>query len=529
MILRLMRYHLAPPFAIAFSLLCAASIVALPAFGLALGLPFFFVIWRAMPRRGSRFEAGLPIHGRQIVLARMFSALLVVLLPLVAWAVAQLVRGHPDSSTPQMLEYVAIATLAVMLPFAQRAGELTEPAAWRVVVPWMLLAAASALILDKLTAATGLVIFSLAIVTTCYVLQAAVPAALQVASMAIHKHASADAPTSGDAPTPPVSFAPWRIVLRSTFSPRTIFWIPLLILGSWMGNSFFYLFIVTLSVTPIVRYRIRWMSALPLSNRSRLGMLLVPCVVVSLACLMIGRAIHTAPFRPKDRAAREAPTPSHNLRYRKNRTQVPLEYWGRVRNGRHPIITAPWGESVEADTISILGVMLANPFSTDAQSSQRFVEWQFERATAATFGRSISMASYDSSATLPPTVLSTPRMQFLNAGAIVSTLLLLIFLIELGHWNLFKRQHLIPKLGDAASILPIGVVMGIYFYYENRRDVNVVVAAAESALRSLSNALPPRVFVVFLAAVAPVVLSYAMLEWQFGRAELTARIKSDAS
>jgi len=196
-----------------------------------------------------------------------------------------------------------------------------------------------------------------------------------------------------------------------------------------------------------------------------------------------------------------------------------------VQNGRDPIIAAPWGEAIAADTITILGVMLANPFSTDEKSSKRFVEWQFERATSAVFGRSITMTSYDSSSALPPSVLSTPRMQLLNAAAIVSSLLLLLAVTELTHWKLFTRQIRIPRLGDAVSLVPLAAVMGIYFYYENRRNVNVIVSVAEMALRSLSNRLPANSLVLSLAALLPVAFSYAILEWLFNRAELTVRIK----
>ena len=65
------------------------------------------------------------------------------------------------------------------------------------------------------------------------------------------------------------------------------------------------------------------------------------------------------------------------------------------------MITAPWGETVEAETLQALGATLYNPFTTRKASSARFVDWQFARATERVYGVSMTRADYEARLEIP--------------------------------------------------------------------------------------------------------------------------------
>jgi hypothetical protein len=94
------------------------------------------------------------------------------------------------------------------------------------------------------------------------------------------------------------------------------------------------------------------------------------------------RVAHGKMFR--DRGAKEG-TPN---------VQVKLRYWQPAAEA--PVIRAPWGETARAATSQMLWQTVHNPFTVEPRNSQRFLEWQFERATASIYGSATPFAKRDS-------------------------------------------------------------------------------------------------------------------------------------
>jgi hypothetical protein len=72
--------------------------------------------------------------------------------------------------------------------------------------------------------------------------------------------------------------------------------------------------------------------------------------------------------------------------------RVPAEYCRIAWNGRVPTISAPWGEShsaFQAPLYKDSRIVVYSPFSTEKESSSRFVAWQISRAISAIHGITI--------------------------------------------------------------------------------------------------------------------------------------------
>jgi hypothetical protein len=215
-----------------------------------------------------------------------------------------------------------------------------------------------------------------------------------------------------------------------------------------------------------------------------------------------------------------APGGSH---YRDDLTRVPLEFWRRATG--EPVIRAPWGETAMADTLSVLRVELQNPYTTNVGNSPRFVEWQFQRATIAVYGHPMTIAQYQrrkAEGALPPDVRNSPRMQILNLATIMAVVLLIALLSELGLWYRIGRSRGGTYGVYLTFTIPFLVFFGaiaLDFIYAKYPMSSVSVSIAESALMRLSSALPENLAVLAIISALPLIALYAMLEWQFDRAE----------
>ena len=268
-----------------------------------------------------------------------------------------------------------------------------------------------------------------------------------------------------------------------------------------------------------VRQDTRWLAAFPISNRARLWGVLVPAVLLPLGLFALGRAASPLFGQQRDPMTEYAPDELGSYKS----TRVPIEFWRAVTPGVEPVITAPWGESITADTISIFGRAVYNPYSTMPSSTPRFVEWQNLRATTAVFGVPIGSEEYARlmrSRKLPPDVLSSTTMDVLN-GAVVLTLALLLAL-----GNECTRSYRIRARGKRWSIggyillysLLAALMVDMFF---RTRDVRgILTGLTEKSLLRLSAILPSNIVLVSLLAAIPVIIVYALLERQFGQAEI---------
>ncbi|MEP6990172.1 MAG: hypothetical protein ABJA80_04510 [bacterium] len=503
----------------------AAALALWPDLGPLMLAPLLPALLRAFTFRADSFEAAMPIRGRDVILARMLSMLAMVLLPLLVWIAAALAHGAHPWPLARMLEIVAIIALVVIAPFTVRPGDLQAPPLALQVTPWAILGSVAALSLWLLSPNVGLVLFTLAIPGTLLFVWLTTPASLVVAPAWERASSNARA-NAADAHAPPRAPRPYRALLRLVFPPQVLLFVLILLVAATSGSWLVMLGLAVLIGSALLRERTRWLQAFPLSNRARLLLIMVPGALTMAATVGITRAVVVWPSRSLRGINMAAPRTSKTGEYFDNYTQVSLEYWRRTPGGV-PLVTAPWGESVPADTLSVLGMTLFNPYTTSSRQTPRFIEWQFERATTEVYGRPMTRASYD--LWHPPTPPMPPSVVIINYSAVLVFVLAILCLGEIP----FRRntgaylRH--PIAAGFLPALPVFTVIVMDAYYGARRTTQIVVPLAEGAIRTLAGMLSPHPFLLAIVTAGPIVAAYMLLEWQFAHSEtIGARAKPTA-
>ncbi|MEO8881265.1 MAG: hypothetical protein ABI446_12810 [Gemmatimonadaceae bacterium] len=523
MIFQLMRRDLslrvsAP--VVVLGLLAVVTSVKAPNLVLVAGLPYCFFVWSWMPRRGGAFDAALPIRGRELFAARYLSSLTLMLIPFIVAIVAGVISNERGFSAGVTLEYMAIAALATLVPYALRPGELNEPPLWLTIAFWIALAALSAAILRFLDPTVGFVLLAGSTILVGRELWLGLPDWLRLTGtkVSVDRQASSPLTRLRDVSTAMVPES-WKPVLRSTFSPRFLIFYGVVFFSAGIGSWLLMLALATMSISSSTRYSMRWLSAIPLSNRARLLLSLVPTVFTLSVCTVAGRIIGPQFGVDRDLSFR-APMSSIGPSNYFNRSKVPLEYWSRSKGTVAPAIVAPWGESSAADTITVLGMTLFDPYTSGSDNSSRFVDWQVARATSAIYGYPMSVAQEKHGDHPEPLMDREPRMRILNAAAVLALMLLIVWSTEFGMWNRFGRIW--KYFGAALLAIPVAAMFWVDHIYQNRR-AELLVPIAKKLLWHASNALPANLVVVAIAAFLPVLAVYSLLEWQFAQSELAAR------
>ncbi len=223
---------------------------------------------------------------------------------------------------------------------------------------------------------------------------------------------------------------------------------------------------------------------------------------------------------------RTPPTPHAPGEYFSSKTRVPLAFWRVAPNGGAPRITSRTGESCAPYTLSVAGILLYNPYSSRKENSTLFVAWQFARATSAVYGRMISPEAYAEASernALPAPVTESLRVRLIGGAALMSFLLLLLWLTEIARRpsvSVGTRRYFAGFLVH----LPLFAILVIDVYYVFQHKAYVVGPLLQKVLVDLSIRLPhnPAVFALYL--LIPVLAMYALFEWQFARSETTERI-----
>ncbi|MEO6208633.1 MAG: hypothetical protein ABIQ10_00785 [Gemmatimonadaceae bacterium] len=527
MILQLMRrdlsWRISTP-AVSVGILAVVSFVRVPSLAIIAGIPYCFFVWSWMPRRGGAFDAALPIRGRELFAARYLSALALMMLPFIVATVAGVVSSERDFSVGVVFEYMAIVALATLLPYGLRPGQVSEPPLWLIALVWAALAGVSAIVLHLLDPFTGLALFLGATIIVGRALWMDLPDSLQVARKHVVKNRPM--PETLDRLNDATSFLVpkrWLSIMRSQFSATAFLYYAFILFSAVAGTWLLALLITLSGLGSRLRYRMRWLEAYPLSHRARLLFLLLPTVGASMLCLEAGHIISDVVPILKYKMGSYAPEPSVDRDYWQNRTKVRLEYWQLLHGNPVPSIVAPWGEGAVADTISILGMTLFDPYTTAVSNSERFVEWQFARATRAVYGYSISLSQSRAGIQAEPMITGSRVMQLLNGGAAVTLALFITWIFEVLRWNVLGRRRVLRYSVNA--ILGGTYLWGLaYWFHYITRARRIILPLAEKVLWWESTLLPDNIAVVAITAVIPAIVMYALLEWQFARSELTVRV-----
>lgn len=170
--------------------------------------------------------------------------------------------------------------------------------------------------------------------------------------------------------------------------------------------------------------------------------------------------------------------------------------------------------------MSVLGRSFYNPYSARTQSSERFREWQFGRATTAVYGRLFTLAEYDAKDFVPPPrVTSSPRMYLLGGALTLTLTLFMAWAVEFTNWQRRGRR---PMLQTAITVTLwlLGFVFAavVDLYYLTTHGSVVVIPLVKAWLLPLAYG-PVSTPALLIGALVPIITMYGLLQWQFNRSE----------
>jgi hypothetical protein len=538
MIARLVGSHLEQPGPTALFTLflfgVPAFIAPTPAIALAV-----MMVWRLVPPRPTAFEAALPVRGREVVMSRAIATLALMALPMAGSL--GLPRLHPvvslmlDRRIASLLAVWALGVVATLLPYLIYGGSIRPPSRVRRVLAWGALAVVgtSSYYIPPATAAWLLTFGAVAAIA---VLWRSTPDALQLAPCRPERSegpafASREAAPSLRSGRHLLTGARWALVaLRSIVTWRVAIFYPLLVVSTLFGSSGMLMMfcLVTVSAYATTRMTTRWLAALPLTDRTRLLAVVLPSVVVSTLCVGLGSVIPAPMPRYENMLTRDAPSTSTPGHWYSSPTKVSLDHWRRAEGASPPVIIAPWGERAVADTATVLGRTLYNPFTSPEHASSRFIAWQFARATTEVYGRPLTQAQYDTMSSYPPRLDGGPRAWLVNAAALLSFALVIALLSEFGFSRRLRQGTMRARLAPWLSVIPITAVIAPQLLLRVR-DADVSGSLLHGALLALANELPANPVLALVVAAGPVAAMYVLLEWQFRHSELSMVTKPTPS
>jgi len=95
----------------------------------------------------------------------------------------------------------------------------------------------------------------------------------------------------------------------------------------------------------------------------------------------------------------------------------PLDFWVPAKGGKAPLIQAPWGETFQPPVFHESGFDISDPYAVGCGNSERFLDWQFNRATIAVFGRPIPRKKDECCYVANSCVVTSPRTQFVTVAS----------------------------------------------------------------------------------------------------------------
>ncbi|NDJ12711.1 MAG: hypothetical protein EBY17_16175 [Acidobacteriia bacterium] len=416
--------------------------------GIISGLYLGFLGSARIHVRASAFEAALPIDGRDLIRARIFSLLLFIWLPvLVATTVALQFGPNAALGLTWPLSSAAMAASAAVI-FLQLYGLPGVAAANSVALgTWLTLVAASIGVAylvrkssDVTPAMITLAVAALLIAAFAVVTWPRYPLALQLAPLEL-REVGTTASTSAD----PGS---WSVLWRSLFTWRTAIWFSFSAVYPLIDNFMLPLFFVPGYLTGTYS-AIRWMFPLPVSRRRLLAIVALPYLVVYGSSLFINLTWGIG--SDADQALDPRPT---GLR-------LASPWWKHVSANEVPLVQAPWGEAHSPEIKRVWLIRSYNPFESGADNSLQFKDWQFRRATRTVFGEEIALAYRARLNHLRP-LSRRPVGNLLNVAALLFIVMVLMSICLLPRWS--RLSHLPPalrKYGAIALALPLVLTLAL--------------------------------------------------------------------
>jgi hypothetical protein len=482
-------------------------------------------------RRYTVLEATLPIAGKTLFLSRVVPSLAFVWVPLLAAVVASVAgkgnRGLTENLA--MIECGVAATVGLMWAHSVRAGMISPPK-W-IVIPII----AAGCFLPGLMGG-GALPGSVGVIVT-------VLGGGALASVALFLKGWVQVPKSLQlAPAQPVStrsgwrgavldssggahrtlYAPWWAVFRALYFRRQKIAIWFLAIEGvlWFSvNSGTPLTDPLLGLLTIYPFALmlfagyssewRWLLPLPISARKLLWLAwsaTASAILVGVLAAAIAGYATSNPAAVRLGHARSMMSSSNVDEPGTLNVQVPGGYWRWARGGTAPVIEAPWGENYRPQTEQWLSLAFYNPYSVGRESSQRFLEWQFLRATEAAYGQPISLSQAG----------SLPRMKTIEQQAkariVILAVALLYCLVQMctvhlagGKRLLYKRSGLRFLIVVAPPLLAI--VFTVLLQASQGGDFSF-----DALVLNLTRVLPDNLWMLTLTASAAIAGLYWLAE-----------------
>ena len=488
-------------------------------FGLYLALPLsamaaFLPVVVATPH-----ERALPLPARTIVAARLVGAAWYAVLPTIGWLFFALARKVPWHTGFDVFTVVLLMVCCSAIPFLPRRDlPLVLPLRERIVAVTLVAAVAA---LTNAFASTA-TLFAVTAVGTAAMLVAVlrlVPPAI-VAEFDVDDSPRRERTTvrdSGAREDTPHRWSMVGFVLRQQYDPRTALMFGVLLLVGAGRDKTLLLTVALMTIARASQVRQRWLLPLPLTTTRRWWMSVGASVALALVCVGVGAAVGI-PGLPMRSMGVGAPTVLDDYSPEEDRSQVPFEYWGHVSANDAPPIVAPWGETQRPYAFRAMRYTFFNPYSAPEGSSERFVEWQFRRATVAVYGREIDHTAYRSDrAQLPPRTTTAPHVLVLFASAIICYAFLLAILLQ-GRFVL-PGDAWYSDVGSIATMLLVVTVSGYSMAHTRVFGTNAAQEFARYALFHLAERLQHNWPALIAIAVVPVLVLYKLAVITFAQAE----------
>jgi len=460
----------------------------------------------------TRFQATLPVTVRQVFAARMLSTIALQWLPVVTGAIILTVLSGPGLSGMPLLPWSVVTCIVLGIQCGSIRGFTIRRALAFLAAPILLF------ILDVAAVALdwplqNSLAWYLAPVC-CWLLTAVVVARTWRLVPAYFQLPSAEAqpaPSAFVADNAPSNSR--RLVFANIVSPHPAWIVCFVIVGMLAASNWAYqiglLWVPLGALWESTRSKTRWLVVLPVPPRRLLASILLP----ALLAVTVGYELGLRIPRIADTLERGVVVTANSVAKITNISKdckmfnviPPLEFRVRAQADHAPLIRAPWGETFQPAINSFYGFDVYNPYASNCDNSERFLDWQFARATTAVYGQSIPRdLAAGSYVVISQLAIPRIRKHLVTIGVMAFCLMLAMLATTLEDW--YRLRRIKPVLRRIVCLLAslLFMVLFILFNY---------------LCQWLSWALPSNPFGALAAALAALALIYWPLDAMFRQLE----------
>jgi len=407
--------------------------------------------------RDVHFQASLPITVRQIYVSWVLSMLALFWLTVGIGVAFGLALSHP-AFTRTLLDFGSLFTTALMaIQSAAVQCKLRKSGIYVFNLFWAAGVGACAI-----SGLPGWLLRQGAITAIAFpVICWTISAGIFLATWQALPKSFDFAPRMLPAPDKTRTASRWRLVTVGTYLLQP-FWLicyfgcGLLWASKWFADSWFLVWTPIGFGWAITRWQTRWLLAFPVSPRAMLAGILLPTFLI--VCGGYETGLHIAALADTGErgimVTADSDTELTNISKdcRMFNVLPPNDYLVPARPDKVPLIRAPWGETFQPGTNPIDGFDVYNPYASGCDNTERFLDWQFMRATTVVYGHPIPR-NRNAGPYLVTTPMGIPglRRQLVTLGLMCAYMMLLMLLSGLEHWH--RLQLLSRKLRFTIVIL----------------------------------------------------------------------------